>query len=253
MTHPIEPRGSSYGDQLCNWVRAFADAREDALTAALEDGSSPQQVRMFTESNFGKRREKLIRSLEFLDGAFDDLEDLVSIYLREVLLVAYDTTGDEGERSLSWLGRARELTPSQQDYVACQLARLGVEAVARRDRRGHLRFQELWSVAAELAVEIERIPGLRIHLNPIRVWSRFTTPALLDDDAPLPADVVFFAARDTIRTAVLEADGRAMVEELASWGPCTLEEWAALSRHADREGIAALCRDLAEMGLVAFG
>ena len=95
-------------------------------------------------------------------------------------------------------------------------------------------------------------PGLRAHLNPVRAWSRFTTTTLLDDDATLPADVLFFAAGEEIRTAILESHGRALVEELASCGPRTLDEWAGRSQHADREELVSLYRDLAEMGLVAF-
>ena len=93
---------------------------------------------------------------------------------------------------------------------------------------------------------------MRASLNPVRAWSRFTTTALLDDDATLPADVLFFAARDEIRTAVLDLHGRELVEELAACGPCTLDDWAGRSQHADREELVTLCRDLAEMGLVAF-
>ena len=92
-----------------------------------------------------------------------------------------------------------------------------------------------------------------MHLNPSRAWSRFTTLALLDGDATLPADVLFFAAGETIRTAVLEPRGRALIEELAAWGSCALDEWAALSRHADRDELVAVCNDMAEMGLMAFG
>ena len=57
---------------------------------------------------------------------------------------------------------------------------------------------------------------------------------------------------EEIRTAVLDPHGRELVEELAARGPCTLDDWATQSQHADREELVTLYRDLAEMGLVAF-
>jgi hypothetical protein len=74
----------------------------------------------------------------------------------------------------------------------------------------------------------------------------------LDDDAALPADVLFFVAGEEIRTAVLDHHGRMLVEELASCGSCTLDEWLSASRSANRHELVALCRDLAEMGLIAI-
>ncbi len=240
-----------YPEQLRRWARALAAGRADDLGTALADGSSPAHVKLFTESNRTKREEQLRMQLDFVAGALAGFEHLLGAYLGEEPPAAGDTTADAA-RFLGWVERTCNSPPEQRDHVACQRARHAVEAAAKRNRAGHLRFQELWSGAARLADEIDRAPGLRVHLNPIRVWSRFTTPALLDDDAALPADVLFFVARDTIRTAVLEAHGRILVEELASRGPCTLDQWAGLSRHADREGLVELCRDLAEMGLVAF-
>lgn len=240
-----------YPEQLRRWAQALVAGRADDLGAALAEGSSPAHVTLFTESNRTKRDEKLRMQLDFVAGAFADFGNLLAAYLGEEPPAAGDPTADAA-RFLGWVERTCDPTPEQRDHVACQRARHAVEAEARRDRIGHLRFQELWSGTAGRADEIDRVPGLRVLLNPIRVWSRFTTPALVDDDVALPADVLFFAAGDAIRTAALEPHGRALVEELASCGPCTLDEWAGLSRHADREGLVDLCRDLAEMGLVAF-
>lgn len=242
----------SYRDELRRWVPALVGLQPvDGVGDALAPGCPPAGLKLFAQSNLSKRRQKLQGQLEVVAEAFEDFEDLVSAYARTVPAPADDAA--DGEGFLSWLERTGEPMPRQRDYVACQRARLAVEAAARADRHGHLRFQELRRTASELADEWDTDPGLRVWLNPIRAWSRFLTPALLDDDAAVPADVLFFAAGDAIRTAVLEPHGRALVEELAAHTPCTLDEWAALSRHADREELAALGRDLAEMGLVAFG
>ena len=252
MTDPSES-DMAYRDELRRWVPALAGFQATTgVCDALAPGSSPLGLKLFAEGNLSKRREALRAQLEFVAEAFDDLEDLVSAYVRSVPPVAYDVTASDGERFLSWLERTGELTPRQRDYVACQQARLAVEAAARADRRSHLRFQELWSLLPPLAAEWDVPPGVRASLNPIRAWSRFTTTALLDDDATLPADVLFFAAGEEIRTAVLDPHGRELIEELASRGPCTLDDWAGRSRYADREELVTLCRDLAEMGLVAF-
>jgi hypothetical protein len=146
----------------------------------------------------------------------------------------------------------QELTPEQRDYVVCQRARHAVEDEARANRLGHVRFQELRSVADRLAAELDSNRRLRVHLNPIRAWALFMTPALLDEDASLPAAVLLFAVGNSISTAVLEPTGRSLVQELAACGPCTLDEWADRSWQADRDTLVEFCRDLAGMGLVAF-
>jgi hypothetical protein len=75
---------------------------------------------------------------------------------------------------------------------------------------------------------------------------------LLDDDTDLPADVLFFAVGMETNTAILEEHGRLLIEELSRFEPCTIDTWAALSEHADREELIELCADLAAMGLVAL-
>lgn len=252
MTDPGEG-DLAYRDELRRWAPALAGLRTpNGVGHALASGSSPAGLKLFADGNLGKRREKLLAQLEFVGEAFDDFEDLALAYIRTIPPAAYDTTASDGERFLSWLERTVKLTPQQRDYIACQRGRLAVEAAARVNRRGHLRFQELWRLTSQRSAKLETARNLRVCLNPSRAWSRFLTAALLDDDATLPADVLFFAAGEAIRTAILESQGRALVEELAGHGPCTLKEWAALSRHADRTELVALCHELAEMGLVAF-
>jgi hypothetical protein len=187
--------------------------------------------------------------------AFDPepFDDLLVSYLRSVPLAAYDTGTSDAERFLEWLSRERALSPVELDHVACQRARHAVEALARRHRLAHVRFQELCSLAAELAGTLLANRDLFVYLNPIRVWTRFATPALLDAGAAPPADVLFFPRGTQMTTAVLEPPGRQRLRELEEYAPCTLEQWSVLSGEADREELADLCRDLAEMGLAAFG
>lgn len=250
MTDRGEPE-RTYRDQLRRWVPALAGSKATTdVSEALAPGSSFIGLKLFAEGNLSKRREKLRTQLEFVAEAFDDIEDLVSAYIRTIPAPAYETA--DGEGFLSWLEREGGPTPGQRDYVACQRGRLAVEAAARSNRRGHLRFQELWKSSRERLADVDNIALQQIHLNPIRAWSQFTTEALVDDNAILPADVLFFAAGAEIRTAILEPDGEALVEELARSGSSTVDEWAARSHPGDREGLVAFCRDLTEMGLVAF-
>lgn len=252
MTDLSEP-DLTYQDELHRWFPALAGFQTiNGICDALSPGSSPLGLKLFAECNLKKRREKLRAQLEFVADAFDDLEDLISAYVRSVPPAAYDTTACDGQRFLWWLERTGALTPPQCDYVVCQQARLEVEATARAARADHLRFQKRWNLTPQLAAELDTALGLLAYLNPVRAWSRFTTTALLDDDMTLPADVLFFAASEEIRTAVMDGHGRALVEELALCGPCTLDDWAARSGRADREELVALCHDLTEMGLMAF-
>ncbi len=239
----------AYREQLTRLTRALTTTEEASVPA---DRALREQMKAFTEENFDKRQEKLQAQLAFVAEAFDELDDLLRGYVREVRSSAYDSVATDADRFMGWLEGRHAPTPEQRDYLACQRARHAVEAAARRDRRAHVRFQELWSVAGRLAAELSDNPGLVVHLNPARAWSRFHTPVLLDEGNPLPADALFFAAGNDVRTAVLEPAGQALVRELADLGPCTLDEWAARGELADREELVALCQDLASMGLVAF-
>jgi hypothetical protein len=247
--HTVER--TSYRDHLERLAAALT--RPDTAPAAeVVDGAVPEQVRVFAEENLDKRLNKLRAQVEFVADALEDLDGLLRAFCRQTRLEAYATTTSDGEQFLRWLERTHELTPAQHDHVACQRARHAVEEAARANRRAHVRFQELRSVAEELAGEMEARPGLRIHLNPLRARARFTTRALVDEEASLPADVLFFPVGNDIRTAVLEPVGLALLGELEALSPCTLGEWAARSEHGGREELAAFCRDLAALGLAAF-
>ena len=247
-----EPPTDPCRQQLARWAQALAAGRKEELEDALVEGGASAGMAIFLHDNRAKRREKLHTQLEFVAEAVDNFDDLVTAFAREFPLEAYYSTTTDADRFLHWLERAHPLTDEQRDCVACQRARHAVEREARKNRPGHLRFQELWSMADQLAAELDTNPSLTIHLNPIRVWTRLATSAFLDEDTSPPADALFFPVGGDIRTAVLEPAGQALVRELGSGAPCTLEEWTCRSRDGGREELAAFCRDLAEMGLVAF-
>lgn len=242
-----------YREELTELVHSLALGQTDGARQALAACSPEVCLQLFARGSLEKRCLKLERGLEFLSDAFDDLAELQHRFASTVPPCAYDTGRDDGLQFLEWLETVRQLTPEQQDVVACQRARMGIEAEARVKRLAHVRFQELWSLAEQLSPELGVNPDLQIHLNPILAWSRFVTPVFLDDASPLPVDVVFFPVQRAVATAVLESEGRSLVRELQALSPCTLESWSCISEHAERERLVTFSGDLAGMGLVAFG
>jgi hypothetical protein len=95
--------------------------------------------------------------------------------------------------------------------------------------------------------------SVRSYLNPVRLWARFVSPALLEDETELPAEVLFFTAGDAVCAAVLEPKACALLNGLAWFSPCTVRQFWMLTPHSGRPEIVRFCRDLARIGLVAFG
>lgn len=249
----METKNETYRQQLQRIARAMATAHTADVYGDLEQGSKHELMKLFVDGNLDKRMDKLDKALEFVKEAFgDEFENLLIEYIKAVPLGAYDSGQFDSEKFLVWLLENHRPTPEQRDYIACQRARHAVENMGRNQRLSHIRFQDLSSLAAELAKELETHPGLWIHLNPIRVWTRFETNELTGEDAPAPSEVLFFAVGNDCHTAALQDEGRQLVEELALHQPCTLDTWAALSQHGNREELIEMCHDLAEMGLVAF-
>jgi len=243
-----------YAEQLTRWAQALSGGETQVVEAHLARGCRPALVKMFTDGNLDKRLDKLLDQLEFVAGQVDDFEALAVQFIRQGPLWAYDTGASDGERMLRWLEANHPLDDEQRDYVACQRARHAVEERARENRLRHIRFQDWSSVASRLVGELGTNERLLIHLNPVLVWTTFTTPVLLGQGVAvdLPAEVAFFACSNEIRTAVLQDEGRSLLRELHLLTPCTLHEWAILTRHADRRELVQLGRDLAELGLAAF-
>jgi hypothetical protein len=244
----------TYREQLIRLVRSLVKPNNEmAVRGDLAQACTAQQVKMFVDGNLEKRLEKLQKQLEFVAEAFDDFDELIVSYVSDMPSASYDSVTSDGDRMLDWLSETKSPTPEQQDYIACQRARHAIEDLARRNRLKHVRFQELRSMNEQSLAELETNHQLRAYLNPIRTWARFVTTALLDDDSQPPANVLVFANGNEISTAVLELEGQALINELADYSPCTLGEWAALSQLADRDELVDLCRDLVDMGLIAFG
>ena len=90
-------------------------------------------------------------------------------------------------------------------------------------------------------------------MNPTRCWAQFFTDALLEETAEPPVNVVFFAVGGAIGTAVFELEGQTLINELAEFSPCTLDEWTALTQLSSRTELAQFSADLVEIGLLSLG
>ena len=243
----------SYRQQLARLAQAMSQANhEKVVLPDLAQGMPPTRIKMFVDGNLEKRLDKLTKQLEFVAEIFDDFESLIVQYIREVPLSALGSSAGDGERMLQWLNITQQLTPRQQDYVTCQNSRQNVENLARSKRALYIRFQELLSLTDGWFDELERNVRLNVYLNPICAWSRFVTSEFLNEEDTPPVNVIFFPVSGQVTTAVLEPRGQALIDELSGHQPCRLSEWIRQSGH-DADEIVAACRDMAQIGLVAFG
>jgi len=243
----------AYREQLRHYAHTMAIGDNRAASAGLAAGHTPQRVAMFTEGNLYKRYEKLQIACEVLADGLEELNDYIKLYIKEIPLAAYDSGTSDAERFLQWLDERADLSEEQRDYIRCQRGRHAIEFVAVRQRLAHVRFQELLSMNDRLLPELETNPKLTVHLNPIHVWSRFETAALLGDVEPVPTTVIFFPVGEDIRTAVVEGECEALVRLLEQQGVMRLKDLRKLLSQDAHASLPDLLRDLAEMGMIALG
>ena len=93
---------------------------------------------------------------------------------------------------------------------------------------------------------------MRLHLNPLRAWCRLRTSHFLVGELPPPVTILLFAVGDVFATRVFELEGQTLINELADYQPCTLNQWSELSALADRDQLVSLCQDLSDSGLICF-
>jgi len=245
----------TYREQLDRWVAAMTVPNEEQQVSSDLAESDADRVKMFVDGNLEKRLDKIERGVEIVASAFDEeaFLQLMMQFIGGSKMPVYDTGAGDAERFLIWLEETQSLSAEQRDRVVCQRTRHEIEEIARSNRMGHIRFQEMFSLADSLGPQFSGDDNLQIHVNPVRTSTQFHSDALLGDGAMLPADVLFFATRSDISTAVLEDEGADMFAELCRFAPCTLSQWAALSQHASREQLEEFATDLTTMGLAAIG
>jgi len=245
-----------YREQLAYYAHCLATGRTDELKDAIEGHDALNRLCHFVDGNVGKRVDWLLSMVEFVAPVFENLEQLVQDYAMEWPAAAVGENRDDADVFLEWLAATHELTDVQRDYVACARARNAVDASAMQNRMGHLRFQEMVSLAEEFAAKLltdsEAETSLMIHLNPIRVWTEFRTGELLGEKIDKPVEVLFFGDGEGVNTAALSPDAIALVRELEERSPWTLDTWATVNGSVNRRELAELCQSLAKMGLIAL-
>jgi len=241
-----------YKQQLTCWAQSLAEGRPEGLQETLAEGSSCQDVKRYLANADAERYQVLVDELGFVALAFSNLEALIAAFVQAVPLRAHHLDTTDHERFLEWLRWTQPLTPQQQDFVSYQQAEYAVLAEARRQRSEHLQFQRRWALAGQRGNDLVTNPHLQVHLNPIRVWSRLNLPTTGYVEDAEPRDVLFFAQGSQVRSICLDTGQQQHVGELASFAPCSLADWEQRGRSAERTQLAAVCRELADTGLVAF-
>ena len=252
-----QPTLIDYARQLARVAGSLALARNDIVSGDVAAGQPLERVGMFTEGNLDKRFDKINDQLELFEEELEELPDLIRQFIRTVPLSAYDTGTSDTDRFVRWLPEVIELTPEQRDLTLVVRSRFAVEEAGRRNRMGHVRFQELVSLNEQLVAELESNPDLLIQLNPIRTRAVFETGLLTgDEDVPESGiEVLFFAYQTEVRTVILETEGRALVQTLSDAGPCrlsSLRDRLELTTPLDNESLLEMLRDCSEVGLIAF-
>jgi hypothetical protein len=219
----------------------------------MSGAAAPERPRIFSIGSHAQRLRKLHEACALLADGMDDLEELIVEYVREVPLSARDTGRTDAERFLNWLDNHETLSAERRDYVRCQQSRNVVEFVAVMRRLSHVRFQELLSMNEQLLGELETNPGLVVHLNPIHVWSRFETRALLEDEDSVPASVLFFPVGSEIRTVAIEPEAEELIQTLERAGAMRVKDLKKLWPKEEHAMLRELLTELAEMGVVALG
>jgi hypothetical protein len=251
MTPPTT--NQEYAEQIRRCAQALALAKNDIVQGDLANGHTLEMLKMFTDGNLDKRYQKLVDECEFMAEEFDELDETIVEYVKTIPLTAYDSGCTDAERFLRHLESTRALTPEQKDFITCQQGRYALEFQALENRLEHVRFQEMAGMAETFAPEWGVNPDLWIHLNPLRVWATFHTTVLLEKDDETPAKVLFYPVGADTRTAVLEEDGLAVVRFLETRRRARIDDQTWEETGLSREERIEIGKDLADIGLAAFG
>lgn len=244
---------AEYRDLIGRWARALSTGDHKVVSPFVTDDPAIDRLKMFTDGNFEKRFLKIRDQVEDLLEVFDELEALIAKYMRTQPLAAYDTGLGDSAAFLDWLVETESPSAEQLDYITCQKCRTELDGLAELNRVGHGRFQELRSRNDALLSELDTNPQIWIHLNPIRTATTFQTRALLDDEAELPAEVLFYPVGDEIRTAVLEPEALTVMRLLWRSAPLHVQDLVDGINDMSRDDIREIVGDLVEIGLATLG
>lgn len=193
----------------------------------------------------------LRNELSYLSQALDEFEVLAVSYVQQHELPLAGSSDLDADGLLAWLAETQDLSPEHRDIVDLQRARNVIQRRWQQFQPAVRRYHALCQSTASQRL-MQEDSTMRVHLNPLRAWSRVRTSELLTCDVPAPATILLFAVGDVFATRVFGFEGQTLLNELADYQPCTLDQWSALSALANREQLLAFCQELSELGLVCF-
>lgn len=145
-----------------------------------------------------------------------------------------------------------DLSLDRQDLTAFQQARAAIDLRRHQNQSAVGRYEKMWARSIDMHPAVPASPNARVHLNPSRAWCRLRTPKFLDGNVSPPATALLFALGDDFATEVFDLEGQTLINELADYQPCTLDQWSALSALATRDELVAWCVGLQKSGLVCI-
>ncbi|MEZ6056119.1 MAG: hypothetical protein R3C01_05375 [Planctomycetaceae bacterium] len=171
-----------------------------------------------------RRGFDLLRNCPLLADGFDDLDDLIADYVDATSNKAPSDERTDAACFMDWMDDRLFLTPEEQDFVTSQRSRHTVELLAVQQRVAHLRFQHLLALR-ENALPAEPLSSrITVVINPVRVWSKFQTRALVDESTPIPATVLFVAHGTQVSQVVVTPLGESLLRLLETSGPLTISQ-----------------------------
>lgn len=258
MPKSIEEQKAEYAAQVKACVQALALANNSKVASYVVGEKPVEQLNLFTEGNLEKRFQKLNDQLDELHDVVEGLEDIIAEYVKTVPLAAYDTGSSDGVAFLDWWETKQVLSLEQRDYSLYVRGRYEVECLGSKNRIAHVHFQELAAMNDRVLKEMSQDSRMWIHLNPVRHVETFSTTVLLDDEADLPATIVFFPVENNVHLAVLEDDAKKLIAELELVLPIRVNELLAQvgsdgPLEMTKSDLMEMIQDLAQIGVIAFG
>ena len=243
----------TYRQQITLAARSMAAAGHADDFRLSECSLWSDSIRPIAQKDVAGRLLKLQSACELLADGFDQLDEQIDAYVALVPLSPFDSDREDADRFLDWLELRVDLDDERRDFVAALRARNAVELVAVKKRLAHVRFQEQSSMNERLLGELDSDRDLRVYLNPIHVWSQFETHALLDDDDDLPATVLFYPVGSDVRTVVVDAGAKKLLEDLNQSGPTSVASLLRRTPRRRRGDLFNLLRDFAQLSVIALG
>lgn len=155
------------------------------------------------------------------------------------------------QATLTGLDCCCRLAPRHRTSLRAERAVVHIRQVIDRRRDVHRRFRVLRQAMPRNAAALPEATR-RLHLNPAHCWIRGDLPLPATTDRLPTGSVLFFLDENLLRGLHLQLEGQVLINELADYQPCTIDQWARLSPLVDAPQLRELARYLATVGLVAW-